>query len=124
MGDGQGGRQDGVDYNAMVVRVTDYIKSQGLLRDNRREDQRVLQGPPGPPGPPGSPVNATALAEYVKNNGAITGPPGRPGQKGEMGFPGPRGDRGLSGPEGRTGQKGERGDSSLVTRRKRRNANG
>ncbi|XP_031655827.1 collagen alpha-1(XIII) chain-like isoform X2 [Oncorhynchus kisutch] len=68
------------DYSNIAVRVTDYIKYHGLLRDvvdnrSQLEKSQVVQGPPGPPGPPGRPgfsrvfgshSNATDLVEYIR----------------------------------------------------------
>ncbi|XP_021414891.2 collagen alpha-1(XVII) chain [Oncorhynchus mykiss] len=86
------------DYSNIAVRVTDYIKYHGLLRDvvenrSQLEKSQVVQGPPGPPGPPGAPgfsrvfgshSNATDLVEYIRAHGNTVGPPGRPGQKGDI----------------------------------------
>lgn len=82
-----------------------------------------LPGPPGPQGPPGysrifgSSTNITDIMEFIKSkvvlndlrvvhiiaddifmltaHGAIVGPPGRPGAKGDVGFQGPKGERGT-----------------------------
>nr|XP_029480421.1 collagen alpha chain CG42342-like [Oncorhynchus nerka] len=104
------------DYSNIAVRVTDYIKYHGLLRDvvenrSQLEKSQVVQGPPGPPGPPGAPgfsrvfgshSNATDLVEYIRAHGNTVGPPGRPGQKGDIGHTGHKGERGLDGIPGRT----------------------
>ncbi|XP_031655826.1 collagen alpha-1(XVII) chain-like isoform X1 [Oncorhynchus kisutch] len=95
------------DYSNIAVRVTDYIKYHGLLRDvvdnrSQLEKSQVVQGPPGPPGPPGRPgfsrvfgshSNATDLVEYIRAHGNTVGPPGRPGQKGDIGHTGHKGER-------------------------------
>ncbi|KAA0717944.1 hypothetical protein E1301_Tti001462 [Triplophysa tibetana] len=126
---------EALDYSNVALKVTDYIKDQGLLRDLtegywRGQEQR-FQGPPGPPGPPGTTGysrvfaaygNVTAdLVDFFRIHGTITGPPGRQGPRGERGYPGPKGEKGVvgssgipglpgqRGPEGPRGEKGEKG---------------
>lgn len=41
-------------------------------------------------------MNDDQLICPLTAHGAIVGPPGRPGQKGDMGLPGPKGERGTS----------------------------
>ncbi|KAK1791136.1 hypothetical protein P4O66_002169 [Electrophorus voltai] len=109
--DHNGGQLAEADYSSVALRVTDYIRSQGLLQEINDEYWRGhsmrMQGPAGPPGLPGPPghpgysrvfasyENVTAdLMDFFRVHGTIPGPPGRPGQKGERGYPGQKGDKG------------------------------
>ncbi|KAF0037843.1 hypothetical protein F2P81_010717 [Scophthalmus maximus] len=106
---------DSGDYSTMAVRVTDYIKSHGLLRDVLRDSERVVQGPPGPPGLPGIPgqsqwvssrENVVDVVEYLKSRGVLhdivrehnsrifQGPQGPPGPPGPPGYSRPFGSYG------------------------------
>ncbi|CAM4726837.1 unnamed protein product [Leuciscus chuanchicus] len=112
-----------VDYSNVAIKVTDYIKNQGLLQDLTEGYWRTqagrIQGPAGPPGPPGPPGysrvigsygNVTAdLMDFFRTHGTIPGPPGRPGLKGDRGYPGPKGDKGETGSSGIPGLPGQRG---------------
>lgn len=136
-----------LDYSNVALRVTDYIKNQGLLQDILSEshqrggswESQGLPGPPGPPGPPGySRVigaygNVTAdLMDFFRTHGTIVGPPGNTGPKGDRGYLGPKGDRGemgrpgppglqgLHGQDGYRGEKGEKGAGEVRVGRRRR----
>ncbi|KAI3362716.1 hypothetical protein L3Q82_001780 [Scortum barcoo] len=110
-----------LDYSNVAIKVTDYIKNQGLLQEYLvegpwRAHVRAIQGPPGPPGPAGPPGqsrvigaygNVTAdLMAFFRAYGTIPGPPGSPGPRGDRGYPGPRGEKGDPGPQGLPGLPG------------------
>lgn len=112
-----------LDYSNVALRVTDYIRNQGLLQNFMVEGPRQgaiqeIQGPPGPPGPPGSPGYSrvigyhgnvtTDLMEFFRTYGTIPGPPGSTGPKGDRGYPGPKGEKGENGRPGLQGLPGIR----------------
>uniref|UniRef100_A0AAV2JIN7 Uncharacterized protein n=1 Tax=Knipowitschia caucasica TaxID=637954 RepID=A0AAV2JIN7_KNICA len=115
------GLTETLDYSNVAMKVTDYIKNQGLLQDylgdgSLRTQVRAIQGPPGPAGPPGPPGYSRVLASYgnitadlmdfFRAHGTIPGPRGLPGPRGERGYSGLKGDKGDPGQPGLPGLPG------------------
>ncbi|XP_077379746.1 uncharacterized protein LOC144020295 isoform X2 [Festucalex cinctus] len=112
------------DYSNMAARVTDYIRSHGLLRDVVRDSGGAVQGPPGPPGPPGysqwytSQDNVVDVVEYLRSQGLLYDSGrdqyGRAGQ-------GPRGPPGPPGAPGSTRWYGSQGNATDLVENTRSN---